>query len=90
MARDVFQRYLKLARRALADAAATAAAAAAGISTQGAPLRPLAELIAAMEQQEQEGSLPVGAGAASGGWAGTVGAAMPGWSCTSTKPARKP
>ncbi|GAB4820337.1 hypothetical protein N2152v2_007383 [Parachlorella kessleri] len=54
MARDVFQRYLKLARRALADTAATAAAAAAGISTRGELLRPLAAHLDAMQQQEQE------------------------------------
>ncbi len=68
MARDVFQRYLKLARRALADTAATAAAAAAGISTRGELLRPLAAHLDAMQQQEQEeGSASgVGAGSATG------------------------
>lgn len=44
MAREVLQRYLKLIRRALSDAAATSASAAAGITTSGqlaAPLEPL-------------------------------------------------
>lgn len=67
MARDVFQRYLKLARRALSDTAATAAAGAAGINTKGEALNPLEELMAAMQQQEEEGGMaPGGAGPASG------------------------
>eukprot|EP00887_Chlorella_sp_A99_P007202 scaffold2.g7202.t1 len=43
--REVLARYLKLVRRALSDAGATAAAAAAGITTSGAPAAPLAPLL---------------------------------------------
>ena len=69
MARDVFQRYLKLARRALADTAATAAAGAAGIDARGAALTPLGDLLAGMQQLEEEGGLGApGAGPASGAW----------------------
>lgn len=56
MAREVFQRYLKLARRALSDAAATAAAVAAGISARGDPLRPLSELVEGVQRLEEEGA----------------------------------
>jgi hypothetical protein len=47
MCRDCFARYLKLTRRALSDASAIAAAAAAGITAGGQPLQPLHELVEA-------------------------------------------
>lgn len=49
MCRECFTHYLKLTRRALSDASAIAAAAAAGITAAGQPLQPLGDLLAAAE-----------------------------------------
>ena len=70
MAREVFQRYFKLTRRALSDAAAVAAAAAAGISTRGDLRLAVGDVMAALEAEEEEASYHsgrvVGSAAAAG------------------------
>ena len=53
MSRDCFARYLKLTRRALSDAAAIAAAAAAGITSTGKLLLPLDDLLASAEAETE-------------------------------------
>lgn len=55
MSRECFARYLKLTRRALSDAAAIAAAAAAGITSAGEPLHPLEECLHAAEVAAERG-----------------------------------
>lgn len=60
----MFQRYLKLARRALSDAAASAAATAAGINASGEPLSPLLDLLA--RSQSEDGGREAAPGAHAG------------------------
>lgn len=55
VARDVFQRYFNLARRALSDAAATSAAGAAGIRPTGDLLQPLHQYVPLLREQSLHG-----------------------------------
>lgn len=66
MCRECFARYLKLTRRALSDASAIAAAAAAGISSGGELLAPLEDALRAAELAGAEEARGYGGGAAGG------------------------